>query len=94
MLTRKIHIIPDRLATEDAVPYPEREQPLIDKFQLSKLEVGQSFMICYRPNTQKREQHKVQMAIGAMLYEAHRQLPQRRFSQRSNRDGVRIWRIK
>lgn len=94
MLTRKAHIIPDRLSTEEGVPYNERLVPLVKRYQFADLEVGQSFQIPYRPGTDNRMQRKLQQYIGAMICDAHRMLPARRFSQRSNRDGVRIWRIR
>lgn len=94
MLTTKGVKVPDRLATESGIAFPVRLPPIVDRYQFSKLEVGQSFLIPYPPLSDRRLRAYLQQRVGGIIAEAHRQLPARRFSQRSNRDGVRVWRIK
>lgn len=82
-----------RLATEKGIPIPDRLPPLIDRLQLAHLDLGDSFLVPYPINHDRRIRQCHQMMVGHLLAVAHKVLTGRRFCQRSNEHGTRVWRI-
>jgi hypothetical protein len=89
----KLHVVPNRLAIEKGIPYPAKAERIVDRFQFADLDLGDSFLVPYPPSSNKLQHRRIQMGCGAVIADAHRKLPSRRFSQRSENHGVRIWRI-
>jgi hypothetical protein len=85
--------LPDRLAIERGLECPPRAHGKYDRYQWAVLEIGDSFLIPFPPACSKQLRRRLQHICAAYIANAHKKLPHRRFTQRTQEHGIRVWRI-